>query len=149
LATTTFFPPTKDSKKLRLLTFQSINNKCWTADRLKKGGLDHPENCVLCDQEDETVQHILSNCVFTRQFWHSILTPIGLTSVGPKRRDSDFAEWWRKASSRIPKSKRKGFNSMVILGAWNIWKQRNRCVFDGARPCLSTLEDGFKDEMRL
>jgi hypothetical protein len=31
-----------------------------------KKGLDYPENCVLRDQEDETVQHILSNCVFTR-----------------------------------------------------------------------------------
>jgi hypothetical protein len=95
------------------------------------------------------VQHILSNCVFTRQFWHSILTSIGLSSVGPKRRDSDFAEWWRKASSKIPKSKRKGFNSMVILRAWSICKQRNMCVFYGARPCLSSLEDEFKDEMRL
>jgi hypothetical protein len=95
------------------------------------------------------VHHILSNCVFTRQFWHSILTPIGLSFVGPKRRDSYFAEWWRKASSKIPKSKRKWFNSMVIFGAWSNWKQRNMCVFDGARSCLSTLEDRFKDKMRL
>jgi len=135
--------------KCKVFVWLAINNKCWTADRLKKRGLDHPENCVLCDQEDETVQHILSNCVFTRQFWHNILTPIGLSSVGPKRRDLVFTEWGRKASTMIPKSKRKGFNSMVILGAWSIWKQRNRCVFEGARPCLNTLEDGFKDEMRL
>jgi hypothetical protein len=89
----------------------------------QKRRLDHPENCVLCDQEDKTVQHILSNCVFTRQFWHNILTPIGLSSVGPKRRDSDFTEWRRKALTKIPKSKRKGFNSMVILRVWSIWKQ--------------------------
>jgi hypothetical protein len=82
-----------------------------------KRGLDYPKNCVLCDQEDETVQHILSNCGFTRQFWHNILTPIDLSTMAPKRRDSCFAEWWRKASARIPKSKRKGFNSVVILGA--------------------------------
>jgi hypothetical protein len=69
--------------------------------------------------------------------------------VGPKRRDSFFSEWWRKASTKIPKSKRKEFNSTVILGAWSIWKQRNRCVFEGVRLCLTTLEDGFKDEMRL
>jgi hypothetical protein len=34
--------------------------------------------------------------------------------LAPKRRDSCFAEWWRKASVRIPKSKRKGF-----LIAWS------------------------------
>jgi hypothetical protein len=49
---------------------------------------------------------------------------------------------------RFPRTK-KGFNSMIILEAWSIWKQRNMCVFEGARPCLNTLEDGFKDEMRL
>jgi hypothetical protein len=47
--------------KCKTFVWLAINNKCWTADRLKKRGLDHPENCVLCDQEDETVQHILSN----------------------------------------------------------------------------------------
>jgi hypothetical protein len=115
--------------KCKVFVWLAINNKCWTTDRLEKRGLDYPENCVLCDQEDETVQHILSNCVFTRQFWHNILTPIGLSFVASKRRDSCFAEWWRKASIRIPKSKRKGFNSVVILVAWSLWKQRNMCVF--------------------
>jgi hypothetical protein len=67
--------------KCKVFVWLSINNKCWTTDKLKKKGLDYPENCVLCDQEDEIVQHILSNCVFTRQFWHNILTAIGLSIV--------------------------------------------------------------------
>jgi hypothetical protein len=25
--------------------------------------------CTLCDQEEETIQHILVSCVFTRQVW--------------------------------------------------------------------------------
>jgi hypothetical protein len=69
-------------------------------------GTPRSRNADICDQEDETVQHILSNCVFTRQFWHNILTPIGLSFVGPKRRDSVFVEWWRKASTKIPKNKK-------------------------------------------
>jgi hypothetical protein len=27
-----------------------------------------------------------------------------------------FAEWWRKVLKKVHKSKRKGFNSLVILG---------------------------------
>jgi hypothetical protein len=34
-------------------------HKCWTVDWLAKWGLAHPEQCVLCDQE-ETGQHILT-----------------------------------------------------------------------------------------
>lgn len=40
------------------------NNRCWTADRLAKRGLPHPEACPLCDQVDETHQHILIGCLF-------------------------------------------------------------------------------------
>ena len=29
---------------------------------------------------------------------------------------------------------RKGLNSLIILVAWEIWKHRNVCVFEGAFP---------------
>jgi len=29
------------------------HNRCWTADRLARRGLPHPEECPLCEQEDE------------------------------------------------------------------------------------------------
>jgi hypothetical protein len=32
---------------------------------------------------------------------------------------------------------RKGLNSALILGAWVLWKHRNRCVFDAATPSLA------------
>jgi hypothetical protein len=32
---------------------------------------------------------------------------------------------------------RKGFKSLVVLGAWVIWKHRNMCVFNGAAPSVS------------
>jgi hypothetical protein len=38
----------------------------------------------------------------------------------------------------------KGLKSIIILGAWAIWKHRNRCVFDGIAPnldaCLSQAD---------
>jgi hypothetical protein len=40
---------------------------CWTADRLARRGLEHPEKCPLYDQEDETVEHLLASCVFVRE----------------------------------------------------------------------------------
>jgi hypothetical protein len=32
---------------------------------------------------------------------------------------------------------KKGLNSHIILGAWTIWDHHNRCVFDGANPCMA------------
>lgn len=38
-------------------------NRCWTADRLARRGLEHHDKCLLCDQQEETAQHVLVSCV--------------------------------------------------------------------------------------
>lgn len=47
----------------------ALKGRIWTADRLAKRGLQHPDACPLCDQAQETAQHLLLSCVFTRQIW--------------------------------------------------------------------------------
>jgi hypothetical protein len=42
-------------------------NCCWTMDRLARKGLDHPPYCLFCDQEEETIQHILVGCIFSKK----------------------------------------------------------------------------------
>jgi hypothetical protein len=44
---------------------------------------------------------------------------------------------------------RKRLNSLIILGAWKIWKHRNRCVFDGAAPSLAIYLAQAEDERRI
>jgi hypothetical protein len=34
---------------------------------------------------------------------------------------------------------RKGLNSLIILVAWQFWKLRNSCVFEGSRPCVQNV----------
>jgi hypothetical protein len=50
--------------------------------------------------------------------------------------EASFEDWWRLSCQRVEGLARKGFNSLVILGAWSIWKHRNRCVFDGSPPSV-------------
>ncbi|GJM90174.1 hypothetical protein PR202_ga06431 [Eleusine coracana subsp. coracana] len=44
---------------------------------------------------------------------------------------------------------RESFNTLIILGAWIIWKHRNSCVFDGTRPSVSTIMREFENEKHL
>lgn len=60
-----------------------------------------------------------------------------------------FQEWWGEAEISVPKSKKKGFNSIVSLVDWQIWKHRNACVFDEAYPNISTILQSIQEEANL
>jgi len=135
--------------KCKVFLWLAIRNRCWTADRLEKRGLPHPEQCPLCDQEDETVQHLLVSCVVARQVWFKLLAPLNLGDCIPRQRERSFAEWWRKVLKKVKKEYKKGVNSLIILGAWMIWKHRNACVFEGMAPSVDSIMRDLKDEHSL
>jgi len=50
----------------KFFVWLAINNWCWTVDRLAKRGLPHPAAWPSCDQAEDTIQHVLTLCVFSR-----------------------------------------------------------------------------------
>jgi hypothetical protein len=102
--------------------------------------------CPLCDQQ-ETAQHLLCNCSFARQFWHDIFLTLGIGDLTPAIDEISFAVWWGKVHKKVHRSKRKGFNSVIILGAWCLWLLRNKDVFDRVNPSLSNVKSLFFDEL--
>lgn len=103
--------------KCKTFLWLAIRNRCWTADRLRKCGMPHPVVCPLCDQEQETVQHLLTTCVFARQFWHGILAPFNLGHLIPSPVEASFVEWWGGVINQIHKDKKKGFNSAIMISS--------------------------------
>jgi hypothetical protein len=69
--------------------------------------------------------------------------------VRPPRIDNRFNSWWCQASAALPKEERKGFNSLVILIAWELWKHRNAFVFKGTRPTVQSVVLAVMAEGRL
>jgi hypothetical protein len=70
----------------------AVLNRCWTSDRLARRGLDHPDTCPLCDQADDTIQHLLVSCVFTRCIWFSVLGFVRLTQLAPGPNNQVFQD---------------------------------------------------------
>jgi hypothetical protein len=83
---------------------------------------------------------------FARQFWHTVLVALGLEHLTPAADEESFADWWGKVSLRVIKTRKKGLNSLIILGAWCLWLQRNRAVFHGESPSLPRIFRCFSDE---
>jgi hypothetical protein len=134
--------------KCRFFVWLVAHNRCWTADRLARRGLPHPERCPLCDQAMETIDHLLVLCVFAREFWFRLFSQIGLQVYSPQPTEISFHNWWERVSNAASEVLRKGINSLIILGAWTLWTYRNRCVFDGATPSVAGALARAEDERR-
>ena len=65
----------------------------------------------------------------------------------PSTGDGCFDSWWEKSAEVVGKPLSGGFNSLVILGAWSIWKHRNRCVFDGCSPNVEVALSAAREEL--
>jgi hypothetical protein len=78
-----------------------------------------------------------------------LLQPVGLLQLAPQPMGGVFQDWWCASSSHVQEQLRKGFNSLVMLGVWVIWKQRNSCVFNGATPSVPAALLVARDEALL
>jgi len=126
-----------------------VHNECWTAYRLAQRGLQHHQKCLLCDQEEETINHLLVSCVFSRQFWFELLQKFGPQILAPQPAEPSFEVWWSRSNEIVADQDRQGLNSLIILGAWSLWTHRNWCVFDGASPTLQGILASVHEEAKL
>jgi len=85
--------------------------------------------CVLCNQEQETAAHLILHCSFALSVWQKmqiwtqqlVQMPIGY---------SEIIDWWQKELAQLPKKTRRTKAAFMMYGAWNIWKERNRRIFE-------------------
>ena len=57
----------------KFFSWLAAKRRCWTSDRLQRRLLPHPAACPFCDQEPETIDHLLLGCVLARQVWVVIM----------------------------------------------------------------------------
>ena len=108
----------------------TVQYRLWTANRCFRHGFqDQRSPCYLCEQEEDTVDHIMMQCVFARQVWYSCFLKMNTNIDLCTTHHSTIVAWWDAAWKHVQKRLRKGFVSMVISICWNLWKQRNGRVF--------------------
>lgn len=115
----------------RFFSWLAIKNRCWTSDRLARRGLPHQDACPLCDQLEETIDHILLQCVFARQVWTVMCAGMRAPAWAPTTKVT-LVDWCSE-KTRGEHSDRD-IRTILTLGLWTLWKHRNAIVFDGASP---------------
>ena len=121
---------TRAPGKCKFFMWLALHDRCWTADRRKRHGLQSDDTCVLCSQLPETIDHLLVGCPFSREIWFKVLRWLGWEMVAPSTHTTNLSDWWLAARKDVPKNGRNGFDSMVVLVCWLFWKERNNRTFD-------------------
>ena len=117
--------------------------------RLREGSVTTfrtADSCALCDQESESIDHLLLGCSFARELWFNILLRLRWHFLTPGNLDESLADWWSRSRKRLQKADRKCFDSLVILTSWMIWKERNARIFDSKQLTVAELLLRVKDE---
>jgi len=96
----------------------------------------------------ETMSHLTLACPFSRQIWYETLAWLRLPCQPPDG-NATLVDWWRGADKTLPQPMHKGLASIALLTPWMIWKHRNACVFNHARPSVSGLMTKIKEEAAL
>jgi hypothetical protein len=100
--------------KIKFFFWLALHGRLWIAEHRKRHGLQQDAACALCDQQDETTNHLLASCVFTCEVWHRLLSRVGLQHLAPTDL-SCLVDWWQNTRSTIPKHFKCSFDSLVLL----------------------------------
>jgi hypothetical protein len=93
------------------------------------------------------LDHLLLTCVYSHETWFIILCYYGLQRLTPQV-ELPFFEWLLNIGKQVHKLQCKGFDSLVILVVWSLWRKRNRCVHDRDVLQSVALMSRFLEEAR-
>jgi hypothetical protein len=134
--------------KHKLFLWLLVQDRILTADRLLLRHWPCDPVCILCDQADENATHLCLNCVYAREVWvlvsnwadMEIAIPNGVTST---------ESWWNMAVQGRTKTQRRRIAAILMCTAWNVWKERNRRIFQNIFTTPVMVFSFIKEELQL
>lgn len=92
------------------------------AEGLQRKGIHMASRCASCNQNVENFEHVFISCDISSSVWshfHGIFGLLLRTYTIQQR----CYEWWLGSSSII-------YTLLPSLILWNIWKSRNKAVYE-------------------
>ncbi|KAH1265803.1 putative ribonuclease H protein [Glycine max] len=118
-------------------SWRIFKNRLPTRDNLRRRHVELPSyNCPLCDQEEETVGHIMYSCRKTCVLWWEILrwvNRMGPFPLQPNCHFLQFSQW--SGNSKVDNR----WKALWIALSMTIWKHRNALVFNNQNFCTEKV----------
>jgi hypothetical protein len=121
----------KAEPRCKFFAWLAIQGKAPTADNLTKKNWPCNTTCSLCFCLPETVSHLLSGCNFAEAVWLKVMDMLSLQPPFSIFCPEGTREWFDRITSIGTKQQQKRNVGVVFLFWWQLWKERNRRVFEG------------------
>ncbi|XP_027152155.1 uncharacterized protein LOC113758673 [Coffea eugenioides] len=106
-------------------------------DRLCKLGFHLPSKCFCCHSaSQESIEHLFSNGRIASEVWNYFGGVCGMDFPGPSLRPRIVSWWLSSHDSEIQR-----FIAHILPGivCWQIWKARNKAMFEGSQMRSSAI----------
>ena len=111
-----------------------------TLDQLKRRGMTFANRCFMCEEEEETIDHLMFHCKFAKMLWDLVLSIVGISWVFPHSVLHNLLAWQGAA---VGKKRKKIWLATPLCLFWNLWNARNRLVFENKVPSAQRIKDNF------
>jgi hypothetical protein len=134
--------------KVQTFLWLLLQNRKWTAERLRARGLPHDDLCCLCDQEFETTKHLAFHCPFAKEVW-TLFQDSNQDAVRAAATSSTISGWWNKVRRGKTSNRKKTLISVSVYIIWHIWKERGRRIFQSKALTASALAGLIRADLQL
>jgi mannosylglycoprotein endo-beta-mannosidase len=137
--------------KCKFFMWTAAHNRILTADVLQRRGWENNYFCQLCFRNLETPWHLLTECSWTRKVWAALAARTKLPSLQPSSwaEVATLPDWLQFCRINSSIDKRKGAQSLILLATWEIWRERNRRIFENKELSVEALLVRIQDEAAL
>ena len=96
-------------------------------DKLKQRGVILANRYFLCEEEKETINHLVIHCPRAKMLWVLFLAIVGLSWVFPRTVRQTLLAW---QSVNVDRKPMRIWMEAPLYLFWIVWQARNRVVFE-------------------
>ena len=126
--------------KIGVFAWEAAWGKVLTLDQLKRRSMTFANRCFMCEEEEETIDHLLIHCKLAKMLWDLILSIVGISWVFPQSVLHTLLAW---QGAVVGKKRKKIWLAAPLCLFWNLWRVRNRLVFDKEIPSAQRIKSNF------
>ena len=126
--------------KVGFFAWEASWGKVLTLDQLKRRGIPLANRCFLCEEKEETIDHLLIHCSRAKMLWDLVLAITDTNWVFPRTVCQCLLTW---QSASVGKKRKKVWMAAPLCLFWTLWLERNRVVFENEAPSAHRMKSFF------